>query len=609
MRLPGVVGLVIGGLLVGEEGLGLIERTGSVEVIGGVGLLYLMFLAGLELDLEVLERHRRSAVGFGLLTFAVPISVGTAVAVLLGYGTAASILIGSLWASHTLVAYPIIRRHGLAGDPAVAAAVGATVITDTLALLVLAVVAGSVDSGGLGARFFVGLIPGLVILVAATTWLMPRLAAWFFRGLGQERLLRFLFVFTAFLAGALLAEAVGIEGIVGAFLTGLALNRLVPNGGVLMQRVEFVGSALLIPIFLVSVGMLIDLRVVADVETLGLAGAFSVVALGTKWLAAWAAARLFRFDPSRRSVMFALSGAQAAATLAATIVAFDLGLFGEQVVNAVLMVVLVTVVVTSWTANRSAPRVERDGGVPARLGRAVIVPVANPEAAPNLIRLAVRVARADGGHVVPLHVVTSPGSEEVSKGRQLMAEVEAMVRRLGAEVDGIVRVDTSVASAVVHTVAESDGSLVLVGWKVESKARDRLLGTILDDMVGHAQAPVAAAWLPRPEFDRVLLDLGDLGGGSPDAVVATGLAVALAKASAPGLVKAAENVAIPAGWMATAAPWDALLRPGDLLVAAGSLRAATVRQLIGDHPDVGIVVVTSAARTGVAEVQDLFRAR
>ncbi len=609
LRLPGVIGLVVGGLVVGGEGLGLVDRAGTVEVLGGVGLLYLMFLAGLELDLDVLQRHRRSAVGFGLLTFVIPLGVGTGVALLLDYGTAASILIGSLWASHTLVAYPIIRRHGLAGDPAVASAVGATVITDTLALLVLAVVAGSVESGGMGVRFLVALLPGLAILGLVTAWLIPLIASWFFRGLGQERLLRFLFVFTAFLGSALLAEAVGIEGIVGAFLTGLALNRLVPNGGVLMQRIEFVGSALLIPIFLVSVGMLIDVRVVTDIGTLGLAGIFSSVALGTKWLAAWLAGRLFGFDRQRVTVMFSLSGAQAAATLAATIVAFNLGLFGEQVVNAVLVVVLVTVIVTSWSAGRAAPRMDHDAAASVSLGRSIIVPIANPDAAPSLVQLAVRIARADAGSVVPLHVVTSPGADRISNGRRLMAEVETMVRRLGAEVDGIVRVDSSVASAVVHAVAESEGTLVLVGWKAESHARDRILGTILDDIVGQAPAPVAAAWLPSADFGRVVLDLGDLGGGAPDAAVATGLAAALSKSLGPVLVRSTEPRPLPVGWTSTQEPLDSVLRPGDLLVSAGSVRAGVMRHLITDQPTVGVVVVTSAADSGLTEVQDLFRAR
>lgn len=610
VRLPGVIGLVVGGLIVGDQGLGALQRAGPVEVLGGVGLLYLMFLAGLELDLDVLERHRRSAIGFGLLTFAFPITLGTSSALLLGFEVPASVLIGSLWASHTLVAYPIVRRHGLAGDPAVAATVGATVITDTLALLVLAVIAGGVESGGLGWSLVLRLGPGLLLLIGFSAWILPRLAAWFFRGLGQERILRFLFVLAGFLASSVLAELVGVEGIVGAFMAGLALNRLVPNGGALMQRVEFVGSALLIPIFLISVGMLVDLRVVADPGTIGLAAVFAGVAIAGKWLAAWLAGRLFGFGPSQITVMFSLSAAQAAATLAATVVAFDLGLFGEQVVNAVLVVILVTVVLTSWSANRASPRVERTAAVVGKIGRFVVVPIANPEMAPNLVRLAVEIARADGGSVLPLHAVTSAVPEGLASARRLMGNVEAMLRRLGDDVEGLVRVDSSVAAAVVHTVTETNASLVLVGWKLESTARDRLLGSVLDELIGRAPAPVAAAWLPQAEFERVVLDLVGLVPGSPDAAVASGLAATVQRSLGIEVVLSSESAehARP-GWSVVGGTASAV-RGSDLLVVGGTMRAGAVRDLVRANPGLGVVVVSSAAGSGgFPEVQDLFRAR
>lgn len=607
VRLPGVIGLVVGGLVVGDQGLDLLQRAGPVEVVGGVGLLYLMFLAGLELDLDVLERHRRSAFGFGLLTFAIPITMGTTAALVLGFEVPASVLIGSLWASHTLVAYPIVRRHGLAADPAVAATVGATVITDTLALLVLAVIAGSVESGGLGWGLLLRLGPGLLLLIGFTVWILPRLAAWFFRGLGQERVLRFLFVLAGFLSASVLAELVGVEGIVGAFMAGLALNRLVPNGGALMQRVEFVGSALLIPIFLVSVGMLIDLRVVSDPETIGLAAVFTGVAIAGKWLAAWIAGRLFGFGRTQVTVMFSLSAAQAAATLAATVVAFELGLFGEQVVNAVLVVILVTVVLTSWSANRASPRVERADAAVGKIGRSVVVPIANPGMAPNLVRLAVRIARADGGSVLPLHAVTSTEPDRILSARMLMADVEVMLRRLGDDVEGLVRVDSSVASAVVHTVSETDASLVLVGWKLESTARDRLLGTVLDELVGRAPAPVAAAWLPQMAFERIVLDLGGLAPASPDATVASQLAATLQRSLGIPLVLSPESGDhIRPGWTLLDGPLDG----SDLLVVGGTMRAGAARDLVEANPGLGLVVVSSAAGSGgVPEVQDLFRAR
>ncbi|MBK5269366.1 MAG: cation:proton antiporter, partial [Acidimicrobiia bacterium] len=268
VRLPGVLGLVVGGLIVGPQVLGLLELPGLVSQLGGFGIIYLMFLAGLELDLDVLVRDKRHAVIFGLLTFALPIIVGTVANLLLGFGVAAAILIGSFWASHTPVVYPTIRRYGLASDPAVTATMGATIITNSLALIVLAAVVAVEASGSPPAVIAVRLLAGFAILAVVAFVLVPKLTLWFFRGLGQDGILRFLFVMVCLLGVSVVADLGGTEPIVGAFFAGLALNRLVPNTGFLMRRIEFVGSAILIPIFLVSVGMLVDLSTVTDPRTL-----------------------------------------------------------------------------------------------------------------------------------------------------------------------------------------------------------------------------------------------------------------------------------------------------------------------------------------------------
>jgi len=614
-RLPGVIGLVVAGVAIGPEGFGLLERTGTIAHLGGVGLLYLMFLAGLELDLEVLVDHRRSAVIFGLLTFAIPLSIGTGAALVLDYSFTASVLIGSLWASHTLVAYPIIRRAGIVTDPSVAASVGATVITDTLALLVLAVVAGYSTGGGVS--FLIGLLPGLVLLGTVTLWLLPRVARWFFIGLGPDRTLRFLFVLTAVLGSAVLAEAIGIEGIVGAFLAGLALNRLVPNGGTLMQRIEFVGSALFIPIFLISVGMLVDVRVVFDRGTLGIAVVFVTVAMGAKAVAAIAAGRLFGFNRPQIGVMFALSNAQAAATLAATIVGFEIGLFDERVVNAVLLVILTTVLVSSGAAMRSVRRFIPCGGAPRRLGRAVLVPVANPSAAIELVRLAAWLSQADGGEVVPLHVVTIPDPEPVREGRAMLDRVIADASRFGAELDGLVRVDRSVSRGVVNTVIERDSSLVLLGWKGSATAKDRVLGNLLADITDSLPCVVAACWLPTGPPARLVLAIGHETALESDIAAALDVCRRLEKGSGLPVVVAStgghdEPDVLSWTRLDLADPYDlaATTAEGDLVI----LPAPEGRELIGpvahhlaaQRPELNLVVVQAGTPAATTEVGEVF---
>ena len=258
LGFPGIVGVLLGGLLVGPFVLGWVEREGIVESLGDLGILFLMFLAGLELDLDEFAANRRGALTFGAFTFTFPFVLGILLVLPFGYGFATAALFGSLWASHTLVAYPIVQEHGLLRDRAVGIAGGGTVMTDTLALSVLAVVAGSVASDARPIGVLLEVIVGLVILALFCAFVLPRATRWVFAGVGQHRGARFLFVVVALTAAALVADRAGIEGIVGAFFAGLALNRLVPARSRLMEQIEFVGGVLLIPFFLLSTGMLID---------------------------------------------------------------------------------------------------------------------------------------------------------------------------------------------------------------------------------------------------------------------------------------------------------------------------------------------------------------
>lgn len=610
MRLPGVIGLVLAGLAVGPEGVGLLAREGTIAQLGGFGLLYLMFLAGLELELGAIRRDRRPAIVFGLFTFVIPIVSGAGVALLLGFSSTASVLIGSLWASHTLVAYPIVRRAGIVSDRSVVASVGATVITDTLALIVLAIVARSYEAGG-GVRFLAALVPGLLLLGAGTLWLLPVVARWFFRGLGQDRTLRFLFVLVGFLGSAVLAEVVGIEGIVGAFLAGLALNALVPNGGALMQRVEFVGSAILIPIFLISVGMLVDLTVAADAETLRLAAAFTAVAVGGKWLAAEVTGRVFGFDRPRIGVMFALSNAQAAATLAATIVGFELGLLSERVVNAVLIVIFVTIVIASWVAGRSVRGVIPSDRPARHVGRMVIVPVANPETAPGIVRLGTWIARSEAGHIAPIHVITAPDAERVKAAGPLVTLVERTALQLGDEADVFVRVDRSVAAGVVNTVLERDGSMVLLGWKGGTSVKARLFGSLVDDIVDRVPCVVAACSLTGRVPQRVVLLLVDDVAEASGNAATTELTRHLSRgAGLPVALVGSSDVTSEPGWVHltdSGAKLTDLVGVDDLVVVPAAARRSVIGQDLDALVDAGLDIVvvypaTPSRDVGIAEV-------
>jgi Kef-type K+ transport system membrane component KefB/nucleotide-binding universal stress UspA family protein len=503
-RVPEVVAFVLVGFAIGPTGLGLLERAGVVATLGGAGLLYLMFIAGVELDLDDFVAHRRDSVGFGILTFVVPMTLGTVVSLALGYDPLPALLIASCWASHTLIAYPTFQRTGTAGNRAVATSVGATIITDAAALLVLAIVARAFQ-GALTAVFWVTLVPSAVLVTVAVVAGLPRLATRFFAGLGQAQALRFVFVLASLFVVASAFQLIGIEAIVGAFLAGLALNRSVPNGGALMARLDFVGATLFVPLFLLATGMLIDLQVLMDPRTLLLGAAFTGVVVVAKLGAAWLSGRLFGYDRNEIGAMFALSAAQAAATLAAIVVGLQVGLIDTETVNAAMLVILATCVAASLTASRYAPRLERPRSS-RHLGEVVVTPVANPATAPALLRFAAAFARTDGGLIVPLTVATAGGAPgRLTELRTFDDEVLRAAQATGAEADSVLRIDSSPQAGIIHTLHERRASLLVLGWKGRSGHPDALFGGIIDDVLGASPVPTLVVRDATHPIGRILV--------------------------------------------------------------------------------------------------------
>ena len=314
-RLPGMIGLLAAGALLGPNALGVLARDQSFVLFGTVGLLYIMFTAALEIDMAVLKRHSGASLAFGLFTFGIPMGLGLVVAHhLLGFDWPAAILLASTFASHTLVTYPIASRLGITRNPAVTTAVGGTIVTDTLALLVLAVIVSS-TRGSIDEMFWYRLGVSLALYVAAILVGLPLLARWFFRKVGRDGVAEFVFVLATVFGCAALSHLAGSEPIVGAFLAGLALNRLIPHHSTLMNRIQFTGEAVFVPFFLLSVGMLLDLRVFAGgPRAWAVALAMVVTVHVTKWLAA-EATRLLGYSRDQARLVFGLSVPQAAATL------------------------------------------------------------------------------------------------------------------------------------------------------------------------------------------------------------------------------------------------------------------------------------------------------
>lgn len=594
LRLPGIIGLLLGGFLIGPTGLGLLKSGAELEAFGHIGLLYLMFLAGLELDLNVFAKLKRAAITFGLLTFVLPLLAGTAMARLLGFDWPAAILIGSLWASHTLVTYPIVQRYGLTADPAVATTVGATVITDTLALLVLAVVAGGQSEGG---GNFALVLVGLGALVLYCTFVLTFLTRWFFSGLGQDRALRFVFIVAAFLSAAVVAEIGGIEGIVGAFFAGLALNRFVPNGGPLMERTEFFGSALFIPAFLVSVGLLIDPAVLLAPYTWVLAAAFTVALVAGKGGAAWVIGRMRGFSRPQVTLVFSLSLAQAAATLAATTVGADIGLFGQDVVNAVVVVIVISLFASSLLASKAAPRVAPPSREGRPIGSVVLAPIEEPSVAGRVAGLAERIAQRDAGNVIPVHLVADGEDHRtLEEARAESKAIDDAFRKAGVEAEPSLRVAGSVRQGVRNEISENEASLLVLARHGALRPQDFIFGGTSEEIL--AVSPIPALIVELDETappERVLLPLrtSDLGA---DNVPTTRLAVLIAnRLEASGL----ELVVGASGTL----PADLGLTGDHDLTGLSGGRMRWIREIAKP----GDVVILPGGTTGVAFGVDAAR--
>jgi len=491
MRMPGMIGLLLAGALLGPNGLGVLERDASFVLFGTVGLLYIMFTAALEIDLAVLKRYRLHSLVFGLVTFAIPQSIGMLVGhYLLGFDWPAAILLASMFASHTLLTYPIVSRLGLTRNQAVTTAVGGTIVTDTLALLVLAVIAG-MTRGEVNENFAWQLATSLTLYVATILVGLPLLARWFFRRMARDGVAEFVFVLATVFGCAALSHVAGSEPIVGAFLGGLALNRLIPQNSTLMNRIQFTGDALFIPFFLLSIGMLLDVSVFLGGFRAWLV-AFCMLAtvLVAKWLAAESTRPLLGYSRDQARVVFGLSVAQAAATLAATIVGFEIGLFDDAVVNGAIVMILVTcfwapVVVDRHGRNLVLAETELAPEAHGAKQR-ILVACSSESSARPLIDLAILVRDpAQQQPVYPLTVVED-GDEAVSSVAAAARMLDTLVPQLsaaGVPAHPITRIDLNTAAGIQRARRELHAHQVIVGWHKRSIGTEFFFGSMVEQLL------------------------------------------------------------------------------------------------------------------------------
>ena len=520
LRIPHIIGMILAGVLLGEHGFNILARDSSFELFGQVGLYYIMFLAGLEMNMEDFKSIRGKATVLGLLAFIIPLGIGFWTNLhILGYTVITSVLLASMYASHTLIAYPIVTRYGVNRQRSVSIAVGGTAVTDTLTLLVLAVIAGMYKDEASG-MFWVWLVLKVVALSLVIMYTFPRIGRWFFRRY-SDNVVQYIFVMAMVFLGAGLMELVGMEGILGAFLVGLVLNRLIPHVSPLMNHLEFVGNALFIPYFLIGVGMLINVKILfGHVDSLKVAAVMIVVALSGKWIAAWLTQKIYRMRAVERELMFGLSNAQAAATLAAVLVGYEIilptgeRLLNEDVLNGTILLILVTCVASSFTTEHAARRIAMDTAkISDEKGQEkerILIPIANPDTIDDLVNLALVVRDAKQKEpLIALNVINDSNKSDIKElqGKRNLERTAMVAAAADVRVHTINRYDLNIASGIIHTIKESDATDVIIGLHRKANIIDSFYGTMTENLLKgtHRQVMIARFLMPVNTLRRIII--------------------------------------------------------------------------------------------------------
>ena len=524
LRIPHIIGMILAGVVIGKYGFNILERDSSFELFGKVGIYYIMFLAGLEMDLENLKKNLSKAFVFGVLTFFIPFGIGMWVGMsYLGFGLGTSLLFSSILASHTLVAYPIVGRYGMARHNSVSISIGGTMFALTVALFVLAGISGlykgELDSGSW--IWFIGKCVGYCVFVFLV---FPRFARWFFRKY-EDNVMQYIFVLALVFLSAALAELAGLEGIFGAFLAGLVLNRLIPHVSPLMNRTEFVGNALFIPYFLIGVGMLINLGALfTGGDTIKVVVVMLIVATATKWLAAWITQKIYRMSAASRQMLFGLSNAHAAGALAMVMVGTQIevepGVFlmNEDMLNGVVIMILFSCIVSSVMTERAARTMalaEENGEMDMSRGKEeerVMVSIANPETVEPLVNMALMM-RDPKSKKELLAVTVEVDYDEAKKQAKLAQRRKSLEQaaRIASAVDVPMktrcRLSTNAATGILNTAGEMNATEIVLGLHHKHGLLDSFLGNFAQSILKgtHRQLMIVKCVIPANTMRRIMV--------------------------------------------------------------------------------------------------------
>jgi Kef-type K+ transport system membrane component KefB len=518
-RIPGIIGLIIAGIIIGPNSLHIIESTNSFELLSKTGLLYIMFLAGLEIDMHEFQRNRSRSLVFGSFTFLIPITIGYFVCIyIFNFSLWSSVLLASMFSTHTLLSYPIVSNMGIVKNRAVQVAFGGTIITDSAVLILLGVVT-NIITGGVDGTFWFRVVLSLGFLLFATLYLLPKISRWFFRNIEGQASSHYIYVLAVVFISGFLSELAGVEPIIGAFLAGLGLNRVIPHTGILMNRVVFIGNTLFIPFFLISAGMLVDLRLFfKGANALIFAGILSVVGLVTKYLAAWLTAVIYKYTKYERNILFGLSVSHAAATLAIIKVGAGIRLtdgsylFDQNVINGTIILILISCLVSSFVSERAARRIaiqekevsRKSSEKPER----ILIPVSNPDNIQRLIDLALLIKDQKSGEpIYPLSIVEddADADEKLNIVKKVIEGVAEQIASGDKKVEVLKKVDLSIVDGIIRTARAYNISDILISHKGQQGG----FGNVANHLLAKSKQAIVVSKILQPitSFNRIVVVL------------------------------------------------------------------------------------------------------
>lgn len=494
LKIPHIIGLIVAGVLVGPYGFNVLENDSSFAIFGQVGLLYLMFLAGLEIDMYHLRLNLRRGILFGVLTLTVPLVLGVATSVwVLHLDWVTSLLLGAMYASHTLLSYPVAARFGITKTPAVLISIVGTIVAVTGALLVLAATVNIRREGAFEISSMLRLLGLSALYCLAVLYVYPRLTRWFFRQYA-DRVTQFVYVLAMVFLAAVGAQCAGLEAVLGAFFAGLVLNRYVPAGSTLMSSIEFVGNALFIPYFLISVGMLINLRVAFNPSSLSVAAVMLATAIVSKLLPAWMAQKAAGLSGASRGVMFGLTAAHTAVALAVVTLGYNMDMLDERMLNATILVILVTCALAPMVTSAYAPRLkveemESDDDAEPRLMRRsrhnnTLIPLGSSMLVGSLMELALLMRNERGSHqIIALHVRTDNTRTARAVSQATLEDARRAAASADETIETIERFDINIVTGVLNAISERDITEVVLGMHRRTTVIDSFFGNKVDQLL------------------------------------------------------------------------------------------------------------------------------